>query len=76
MSVEAVPDVVASSAAVAAAQERTKVYLPRIDAARTTLCIGETDIPTSVLPHAGRYVGKVGTLRNACSSTFARVLFC
>jgi hypothetical protein len=65
MPVEEVPNVVASSAAVAAAQERTKAYLPRIDAARTTLCIGETDVPTAVLPHAGRYVGKVGTPRSA-----------
>eukprot|EP00953_Heterococcus_sp_UTEX-ZZ885_P028134 15014-Heterococcus_DN1.PRE.3 len=73
MPVESVPDVVASSATFAAAQERTKAYLPRIDAARTTVCIGETDIPTSVLSHAGRYVGKVGTLHNACSNTFPRV---
>jgi hypothetical protein len=54
----------ACSAAVAEAQARTKEYLPRIDAARATLCVGETDIPTSVLKHEGRYVGKVRALQH------------
>ncbi|CAN0461003.1 unnamed protein product, partial [Phaeothamnion confervicola] len=48
-----------SASVVQAAEAKTKAYLPRIDAARTTLCISETDIPKSVLPYHAKYVGKV-----------------
>ncbi|KAG5176802.1 hypothetical protein JKP88DRAFT_270814 [Tribonema minus] len=46
----------AVSAAVAEAQARTQEYIPRIDAARASLCVGETNIPTSIVAHEGRYV--------------------
>ena len=50
---------VSTAAALQAAQARTLTYLAQIDAARAALCIGETNIPDSILPGAKRYVGKV-----------------